>query len=182
MRLAMSSRNHNRWTRATLLDRGGVALVAAFGVGIALSTAPPARGAAEGPFAALYGNWSGNGQIKKSNGGRERIKCNATYSAAGASNLQLHLNCASDSYKFNLSSNVTNNGDMLSGTWSEASRGVMGTIHGSSGDGGRQIKATAQAAAFSADLTLTTRGNHQSVVILSPGTEVPEVDIALDRR
>jgi hypothetical protein len=36
--------------------------------------------------------------------------------------------------------------------------------------------------AFTANLTLTTRGNKQSILILSPGTEVPEVTITLDKQ
>jgi hypothetical protein len=175
----MSLRTHSGLSRRVLLNSCTFAVVAAV---VLTGTVPRiAMGAPEGPFAALYGRWSGSGQIKKSNGTSERIKCNATYAAAGAS-LQLRLNCASDSYKFDLGSNVSASGQSLSGTWSESSRGVTGSIQGTFADGGRHIRATAQAAAFSADLTLTTRGNRQSVVILSPGAEVPEVNIALDRR
>jgi hypothetical protein len=173
----MPSRAHPGWYPLPRTCRLVVAAAT-----LLMATAPQAvLNAAEGPFSGLTGRWSGGGQIKKSNGGSERIKCNATYTP-GAANLALRLNCASDSYKFDLSSTVNASGSSFSGTWSEASRGVTGGIQGTTADSGRSIRATASAAAFSADLTVTTRGTHQSVRILSPGTEVPEVDIALDRR
>jgi len=157
--------------------------LAAVAAAVLMATAPHAElRAAEGPFAALHGNWSGGGVIKKSNGGSERIRCRASYEPAGAVNLQMRLRCASDSYNFDLAASVVYEGGAISGMWSEASRGVTGSIQGRSSGNGRQIQAVAQAAAFSANLTLTTRGERQSVLMLSPGTEVPEVSIALEHR
>lgn len=172
----MSLRSHSGWSYKALLKSSTLTAVAA----IVIGASPATVSAADGPFSALAGRWAGGGQIKKSNGSSERIKCNSTYNP-GAASLALRLNCASDSYKFDLSSNVNASGQMFSGTWSESSRGVTGSIQGTFADGGRHIRAVAQAAAFSADLTVTTRGNRQSVVILSPGSEVPEVDIAMDK-
>jgi hypothetical protein len=82
---------------------------------------------------------------------------------AGGSGLQQTLTCASDSYKFNLTSNLTAQGSAVSGTWSETSRNINGAIEGRSGGGVFQVVATAPG--FSANITLTTRGNKQSVVI-----------------
>ena len=39
-------------------------------------------------------------------------------------------NCASDSYRFDLTTNVTASGSTLSGIWSETSRNVNGTLGG----------------------------------------------------
>ena len=117
-----------------------------------------------GPFAGMAGNWSGGGTITLDDGSSERIRCRATYAvSAGGNGLNQTLTCASDSYKFNLTSNITAQGSAVSGTWSETSRNINGAIEGRSGGGVFQVVATAPG--FSANLTLTTRGNKQSVVI-----------------
>jgi hypothetical protein len=119
---------------------------------------------AGGPFAGMAGVWSGGGTVTLDDGSTERIRCRATYAVgAGGSGLQQTLTCASDSYKFNLSSNVTAQGSAISGTWSEASRNINGNIEGRSGPG--VIQVVASAPGFSANIALTTRGNKQSVVI-----------------
>ena len=117
-----------------------------------------------GPFAGMAGVWSGGGSVTLDDGSTERIRCRATYAVgAGGSGLQQTLTCASDSYKFNLTSNLTAQGSAVSGTWSETSRNINGAIEGRSGGGVFQVVATAPG--FSANITLTTRGNKQSVVI-----------------
>ena len=122
--------------------------------------------AQSGPFAGMAGNWSGSGTVTLDDGSTERIRCRATYAVgAGGNGLNQTLTCASDSYKFNLASNVVAQGGVLSGTWSESSRGVNGTIEGRGSNGNFQV--TASAPGFTAGLSLVTRGNRQSVVIKS---------------
>ena len=119
---------------------------------------------AGGPFAGMAGVWSGGGTVTLDDGSTERIRCRATYAVgAGGNGLQQTLTCASDSYKFNLSSNLLAQGGTISGTWNESSRNINGAIEGRSANGVFQVVATAPG--FSANLTLTTRGNRQSVVI-----------------
>jgi hypothetical protein len=153
------------------------AAVAAMLGGVAL---PVATQAAEGPFSVLTGSWSGGGMIKKSNGTGERIRCRAAYEPAGP-NLGLRLRCASDSYNFDLTSQVSYQGGAISGSWQEATRGVSGGIQGSSAGNGAQIRANTQAIGFSANISLNTKGGHQSVQILAPGAEVPEVTVSLEK-
>jgi hypothetical protein len=119
---------------------------------------------AGGPFAGMAGVWSGGGTVTLDDGSTERIRCRATYAVGAAGNgLQQTLTCASDSYKFNLSSNVEARGAAISGTWNEASRNINGAIEGRAGGG--VIQVVANAPGFSANISLTTRGNKQSVVI-----------------
>jgi hypothetical protein len=134
-----------------------------------------------GPFSALHGSWNGAGLIKKSNGGSERIRCRANYEAPGA-NLSLRLRCASDSYNIDLTASVVYQGGAISGTWQETTRNVNGGISGRSASEGRQIQAVAQAIGVTSNITLLTRGNHQSWEIVTPGAEVPEVTVSLDRK
>lgn len=120
--------------------------------------------AQSGPFAGLAGNWSGAGIVTLDDGSTERIRCRATYAVgAGGNGLNQTLTCASDSYKFNLTSNIMAQGAAISGTWSEASRNINGNLQGRSGGGNFQVVATSPG--FTANLSLTTRGNKQSVVI-----------------
>ena len=132
-----------------------------------------------GPFAGMAGNWSGAGTVTLDDGSTERIRCRATYAVgAGGNGLQQTLTCASDSYKFNLATNITAQGAAISGTWSETSRNINGNLEGHSGGGNFQIVATAPG--FSANITLTTRGNKQSVVIKSE-TQFKGASISLSR-
>jgi hypothetical protein len=122
--------------------------------------------AQSGPFAGMAGFWSGGGTITLDDGSTERIRCRATYAVgAGGSGLNQSLTCASDSYRFNLSTNVVAQGGALSGTWSETTRSINGNLEGRGANGNFQV--TASAPGFTASLSLTTRGNRQSVVIRS---------------
>src|SRR5476649_1183419 len=87
--------------------------------------------AQSGPFAGLAGVWSGGGTVMLDDGSTERIRCRATYAVGGGgAGLNQSLTCASDSYRFNLASNVVSSGGSLSGTWSESSRNVNGSLEG----------------------------------------------------
>jgi len=139
-----------------------------------------AQGAA--PFARLAGQWSGSGTIDLSNGSHEPIKCKAAYDVLEErSNLQLNIRCASESYNFDLRASATYASGAITGTWSEATRNAAGTITGKADDGHFQV--TASGPAFTASLTLVTRGDKQSVAIKSQDTkaEVKGASIILQR-
>jgi hypothetical protein len=132
---------------------------------IAFSTPSHAQ---SGPFSGLAGVWSGAGTVTLEDGSSERIRCRATYAVGeGGHGLNQTLACASDSYKFDLRTNVEAEGDRISGSWSELSRNISGTIEGRGGNG--LIQVVASAAGFNANISLTTRGNRQSVSIRSEG-------------
>src|SRR5262245_55308147 len=79
--------------------------------------------AADNLLTHFAGNWSGNGKITTNDGNSERIRCRSN-NASTAKGLALSLRCASDSYKFDLASDVTNDGGNISGSWNETTRGV----------------------------------------------------------
>jgi hypothetical protein len=135
--------------------------------------------AQSGPFAGLAGVWSGGGVVTLSDGSTERIRCRASYAVgANGGGLNQTLTCASDSYKFDLRSNVVAEGGALSGTWSESSRSISGTLQGRGSNGNFQVVASAPG--FDASISLTTRGNKQSVVI-SAQSQFKGATIALSR-
>jgi hypothetical protein len=154
--------------------------VKAAGIGAALMLSVSAGHAQSGsPFAGFDGTWSGTGTVALSDGSVERIRCKADYKVNnGGMGLKQSLHCASDSYKFDLSSDVTSNGDRISGSWSEASRNVFGDLQGTAGGG--QIEVFVEANGFAANLTLRTNGNKQTVQISSKG-EIRGVNITMVR-
>ena len=152
------------------------------------STTPPVAGAAlalvltvsagqaqAGPFGA----WSGTGTVSLSDGSKERIRCRASYDVGGNGNtLKQSLRCASDSYRFDLSSDVTAQGNQVSGRWGEASRNLYGDLQGRIS--GNEINVFVTAAGFAGNLSVTTRGNRQSVTIDSKG-DLRGVSITMSR-
>ena len=156
-------------------------VAAAAVAGLLVFGADEARSQA-GPFSALNGSWSGSGTIKRSNGGSERIRCRSAFEPSGAANLSLRMRCASDSYNIDLSASVAYQGGSISGSWQETTRNVAGGISGQASGGGSHVLAIASAPGYTSNITVTTRGNHQSVSIVTPGTEVPEVMVSLEKK
>src|SRR4029077_14350399 len=143
-------------------------LVRAAGIAAALLLSVSAGHAQSRPFAGLDGTWSGNGTISLSDGSSERTRCRAVYKAdASGLSLKQTLRCASDSYKFDLSSEVTSQGDRISGNWTEASRNIVGNLQGTAGGG--KVDVVVESPGFTASLLMRTNGNKQTVQISSKG-------------
>ncbi|MCG2628318.1 hypothetical protein L6654_16930 [Bradyrhizobium sp. WYCCWR 13023] len=115
-----------------------------------------------GPFAPLAGSWSGSGTVSLEDGSTERIRCRAKYAPIGPT-MEMTLTCASDAYKFILSANVQSAGNTITGSWSEASRNISGSLQGRGGGGNFEV--VASAAGFNANIALRTSGNKQSVTM-----------------
>ena len=150
---------------------------AIFGAVLGLSS--PAAFAQSAPFAGMAGVWSGSGTISLEGGAKERIRCKATYAVSSEGNgLNQSLLCASDSYKFELKSDVIAKAGVLSGNWAETTRNVSGSLQGRAGNG--QFDVTVSAPVFTAKLVMTTNGNKQNVAITSDGS-FKGANIALTR-
>lgn len=133
-----------------------------------------------GPFEGLAGSWSGGGTITMKDGGHERIHCRGTYTVGtGGNSMRQELRCASDSYKFEMSSDITQTGDQLAGNWTENTRHLAGHVSGRATP--TQIHARAEGDTFTALLAVSTHGDRQSVSIQSPGSEVSDVSITMTR-
>jgi hypothetical protein len=140
--------------------------VAAIITAVGLSTV--AARAQSAPFSGMAGVWSGTGTISLEDGSKERIRCKATYAVSPDGNgLNQGLLCASDSYKFELKSDVKSAGGDLSGSWAETTRGVTGSLEGHASGG--KFNVSVSSPAFNAKLILTTTGNKQNVMISSDG-------------
>jgi hypothetical protein len=154
--------------------------IALFGAALALP-ATAAR-ADSGAFSNYAGQWSGSGTISIANNdgvSNERIRCRGKYTVSDGNNVvDINLRCASDSYRFDLASEVRAAGSQLSGSWTEASRGVNGTVEGRVSGG--QVTALVQTAGYAATFNISTRGNKQTIAISSKG-ELRAVNISLSR-
>lgn len=134
-----------------------------------------------GPFTGLAGSWSGSGHVSLSDGSKERIRCRAHYAVGGGGTmLQQSLRCASDSYNFELRSDVESHGGHITGNWNEATRQIGGTLSGRARRG--RIEVNVQNPTFSARLTLISHGRHQSVIIRSHNGKLTGASIRLTRR
>ena len=145
---------------------------------IGLSAAPSL---AAGPFASFEGNWTGNGTISVANGSKERLRCRAHYDVGGGGNsMSQNLTCASDSYKFNVVSNVTAGpGGTISGDWSETSRNASGHITGKITP--TQISAYVQGLGFTASIGIAAHNGRQSVTMSPTGTDIKNVSVTMSK-
>jgi hypothetical protein len=134
-----------------------------------------------GPFSGLAGYWSGGGAITMSDGSTERIHCRATYAVAqGGGALNQTLSCASASYNLHITANVVSTGGGVSGSWSESTHSVSGSISGRANSS--DIQAYVSGAGFSASIGIRTHGGGQSVTIQpQSGTDVRTMSITLRR-
>jgi hypothetical protein len=152
------------------------ALAAAISAAIAFQ---PIDAHAGGPFTSLAGNWLGSGTISMKSGSRERIRCRAAYAVApGGKSLTQTLRCASDSYKFNVDSTVTEEGGAISGNWTETTRNATGSVSGQIK--GPVIEVLVTGVGFTAGISILTRDGTQAVAIQpSGGTDVVGVKVTL---
>ena len=137
--------------------------------------------AASSPFAAFPGEWTGSGDVTMSDGSRDRIKCKASYSIGPSGQaLNINVNCASDSYRVNIISNVVAEGSAFTGTWRETTRQVSGDVTGKVPRAG-EYQASLSGTGFGLELAATSNGKVQAITINSHGTDVQSVKISLRR-
>ena len=134
----------------------------AFAAAIFFAASTTVSHAQSGPYAGMAGNWSGGGTVTLDDGSRERLRCRASYQVAGV-NMTMTLTCASDAYKFNLGAQVADQAGQVTGTWTESSRNISGVLQGRGGGGNFQV--VASTAGFTANISLRTVGNKQTVTM-----------------
>lgn len=159
-----------------LAHRLGAAVPAA----ILLFASTLTQAQAPAPFAGFSGNWTGGGDIAMAGGAREKVRCKAEYSVPPSGEaLHISINCASDSYKVQVVSNVVAAADgTLSGTWKELTRQADGGVTGRIAGPG-QIQASLEGTVYGIQLSVTTKANLQAITIQSQGTDVQSVHIQM---
>jgi hypothetical protein len=155
-----------------------------FSVGLAVALIAAASHAqaqaVRGPFATFPGSWSGGGAISLASGAVERLHCKAGYRLEdGEATLIQNLNCASDSYKFELRTQIQSTGGDITGRWFEVTRNAEGTIVGRVS--GSRIEGTVTGPGFTATLSLQARANQQQVLIRTQGGDITQISAELTR-
>ena len=84
-----------------------------------------------------------------------------------------------DAYRFEINSDMVQSGQSLSGNWFESTRRVGGRISGRATGG--QLDIRAEGDTFTALVTVTTQSNRQTFLLESPGSQLSEVSITLNR-
>jgi hypothetical protein len=136
--------------------------------------------AARGPFAIFPGFWSGGGAISLTSGAVERLRCTAGYRVDdGGATLVQNLNCASDSYKFELRTLIQATGSDIAGRWFEVTRNAEGAIVGRVSGG--HVEGTVSGSGFTATFSLQARANRQQVLIRAQGGEIAQISAELAR-
>jgi hypothetical protein len=134
-----------------------------------------------GPFAKFDGHWRGSGQVTGLDGRHERITCRAAYSIppSGAA-LSQSLVCASDSYRFQVQSDVVvTDGHSVQGRWQETTRNATGELLGQVSND--QFQGTVTGPGFTAEISLRMTGSKQAVTITPHGSNITNVDIVMSR-
>ena len=154
---------------------------AIFAAGLMLS---PATGAAQSrdPFARFLGSWRGAGFVVGTDGNRTRIVCRASYAVTDSrESLSQTLTCASDSYRFEITSYVVADGASVQGYWQEATRQVRGNLTGQVAEG--DFEGAVSGPGFAASLSLRSSGRKQLVTIDPNGAGgIANVSITLSRQ
>jgi len=134
-----------------------------------------------GPFARFDGHWKGVGRVSDVNGKSERITCRADYSIPPSGNsVSQALVCASDSYRFEVQSDVVvEDGQRIQGKWEETTRHAQGDLVGRISN--EDFEGMVTGTGFTAGISIRMTGNKQAVVITPHGSDIVRVDIVMSR-
>jgi hypothetical protein len=150
------------------------------GLAVALIAGAAHAQAVRGPFATFPGSWSGGGSISMTSGAVERLRCKAEYRLDdGGETLMQNLDCASDSYTFELRNQVQATGSDIAGQWIEVTRHAEGAVVGRVSAG--RIEGTVTGPGFTATFSLQARANQQQILIRTQGGDIAQISAALTR-
>jgi hypothetical protein len=134
-----------------------------------------------GVFITLSGDWAGDGTVNTNSGTTERIRCRASYVVnKSGDNLQQELRCASDSYKFEVSSTMIYDNGAIKGTWAERNENVIGELNGLVYPD--RISGGVHGSLFTAKVAVMTDGSRQSVNIEPTGTSIKAISIRMNKK
>ena len=162
-------------------SRHGSRLLAAGVVALLLWPQLSAAQPVTGPFAKFDGAWRGSGQVVGADGKRERITCRAHYSIPPSGMaLSQSLICASDSYRFEVQSDVVvTDGHTVEGKWQETTRKASGDLVGQVAND--QFQGNVSGTGFTAEISVRMNGARQAVTIVPHGSNIAKVDIMMSR-
>jgi hypothetical protein len=141
--------------------------------------ATSAFASASGPFDGLAGKWSGTGVVTYSDGTKERLQCSVKYEQAEPTSITQAVSCTSDSYNFRINAFYKSSNSGLVGHWSETVMQVNGSLSGTVTDG--HIMGNLRGPGFQAKVNVDTKGNQQTVTVVTADQKISQVAIAVKR-
>ena len=136
--------------------------------------------AAQSPFAAMGGSWTGAGQVRFTNGQSESLKCRAYYTPKdGGSSLGLAIICASASSKIELRAQLAAESGRVTGSWEERTYNATGAVTGQASPS--KISLSISGGGFNGSMNVGINGGSQTVTISTSGIGMTGVNISLSR-
>ncbi|MEO0809583.1 MAG: hypothetical protein AAFW82_02890 [Pseudomonadota bacterium] len=94
-------------------------------------------------FSSINGSWKGSGRLRLDDGSSEVLRCLAYYNPKdGGQKLGMAVRCASTSYKFEFRSQLSLDGQRVTGSWEERNFNAEGEISGTFKPGVISLTAT----------------------------------------
>ena len=160
---------------AWVATAAGLSLSAACLLGVMASPA-----AAQSPFGALSGNWSGSGKVRFTGGSSEAVTCKAYYTPKeSGTSLGVAILCASPSSKIELRATLAYDAGKVTGKWEERTYNVAGEVQGQASS--NKINVSINGGGVSGSLAVGVNGGSQSVNIKTEGISMTGVDISLSK-
>jgi hypothetical protein len=132
-----------------------------------------------GAFDGLAGKWSGTGVVTYSDGTKERLQCTVKYEQNEPDAVTQALSCTSDSYNFKINAYYKSATGGLVGHWSELVNQVSGSLNGTVSNG--HIAGNLHGPGFQARVSVDTKGNQQSVTVVTADQKISQVAIQVRR-
>lgn len=152
--------------------------VAIASVFIASATSQVTR-AAENPFPALAGTWSGSGTATLEGGKTETLRCKGYYTnGGGGTALGLSIRCANASAKVELRANLNYADGAVSGSWEERTYNQSGTVTGRAASNKLSLLISG---GITGSMSVSLAGRQHSVAVSTGGSTLKGINISMSR-
>lgn len=135
--------------------------------------------AADNPFPALVGTWSGSGTASFQGGTTESLRCKGYYtSGSGGAALGLSIRCANASAKVELRASLNYANGAVSGDWEERTYNQRGTVSGKANSNKISLAITG---GITGSMSVSLSGGSHSVIVSTGGTTLKGINISMSR-
>jgi hypothetical protein len=130
-------------------------------------------------FKQLVGSWQGLGDLTMEDGTRERLTCKGYYVLKQEGDgLSIATLCSSATQKFEIRSQVAENGNAIKGQWEERTFHATGQVSGTATDTSISLAITGT---IEGTIAIALTGKTHSVTVTAAGAGIKGVSISLTR-
>lgn len=146
---------------------------------LAASWAMSTVAAADSPFSALAGTWSGSGTAQFDGGRTESLRCKGYYTNGGGGNsLGLSIRCANASAKVELRASLSYANGNVSGDWEERTYNQSGSVSGKASSNRLNL---AISGGITGTMNVSITGGSHSVSVSTGGPTLKGINISMSR-